>query len=157
FVGRALECKILKIDVARRNIVVSRRASLAEAHRPIRRSLVAELQPGQVRKGVVKYIADFGAFVDLGGIDGLLHITDMAWDRVTDPRKVVKLDENIEVYVLSVDRDKEKVALSLKHKTPNPWTDLVHRLPAGSRHAGEVVAVMSYGAFVKLAPGVEGF
>src|SRR5207249_2183041 len=115
------ECKSPRSDGARRNIVVSRRKLLEDQREEMKKKLLAEIEPGQVRKGVVKNIADFGAFVDLGGIDGLLHITDMAWDRVTDPRKVVRIDEQLEVYILSVDRDKEKIALSLKHKTPNPW------------------------------------
>ncbi len=156
FVGRALECKILIIDPARRNVIVSRRAVLEVPLRTIRRNLLAEIEPGQVRTGVVRNVAEFGAFVDLGGIDGLLHVTDMAWSRVHHPRHVVRIDETVEVYVLSVDRDRERIALSLKHKTPNPWPDLAERFPAGSRHAGEVTSVTSYGAWVKLAPGPEG-
>src|SRR5439155_2163702 len=116
----------------------------------------AEIEPGQVRKGVVKNIADFGAFVDLGGIDGLLHVTDMRWDRAGNPRDVVRIDEQLEVYVLSVDKTREKIALSLKHLTPNPWDNVAQKYPVGSRHKGEVVNVMSYGAFVRLEPGIEG-
>ena len=156
YIGRTIECKILKIDEARRNIVVSRRKLLEDQRTEMKEKLLREIEPGQVRKGVVKNIADFGAFVDLGGIDGLLHITDMAWDRVTDPRKVVRIDEQLEVYILSVDREKEKIALSLKHKTPNPWANVEGKYPIGSKHEGEVVNVMSYGAFVKLEPGIEG-
>src|SRR5262245_1076700 len=156
YINRTIECKILKIDEARRNIVVSRRKLLEDQRTEMKEKLLREIEPGQVRKGVVKNIADFGAFVDLGGIDGLLHITDMAWDRVTDPRKVVKIDEQLEVYILSVDREKEKIALSLKHKTPNPWANVEAKYPVGSKHEGEVVNVMSYGAFVKLEPGIEG-
>lgn len=156
YINRTIECKILKIDEARRNIVVSRRKLLEDQRTEMKEKLLREIEPGQVRKGVVKNIADFGAFVDLGGIDGLLHITDMAWDRVTDPRKVVRIDEQLEVYILSVDRDKEKIALSLKHKTPNPWANVEGRYPMNSQHEGEVVNVMSYGAFVKLEPGIEG-
>ncbi len=156
YIGRTIECKILKIDEARRNIVVSRRKLLEDQRTEMKEKLLREIEPGQVRKGVVKNIADFGAFVDLGGIDGLLHITDMRWDRVTNPREVVKIDEQLEVYILSVDRDKEKIALSLKHKTPNPWANVEGKYPVGSKHEGEVVNVMSYGAFVKLEPGIEG-
>ncbi len=156
YINRTIECKILKIDEARRNIVVSRRKLLEDLRTEMKEKLLREIEPGQVRKGVVKNIADFGAFVDLGGIDGLLHITDMAWDRVTDPRKVVKIDEQLEVYILSVDREKEKIALSLKHKTPNPWANVEAKYPVASRHEGEVVNVMSYGAFVKLEAGIEG-
>jgi small subunit ribosomal protein S1 len=156
YINRTIECKILKIDEARRNIVVSRRKLLEDQRETMKKNLLSEIEPGQVRKGVVKNIADFGAFVDLGGIDGLLHITDMAWDRVTDPRKVVRIDEQLEVYILSVDREKEKIALSLKHKTPNPWANVEAKYPVASQHEGEVVNVMSYGAFVKLEPGIEG-
>ena len=156
YIGRTIECKILKIDEARRNIVVSRRKLLEDQRAEAKEKLLREIQPGQTRKGIVKNIADFGAFVDLGGIDGLLHITDMRWDRVVNPREVVKIDEQLEVYVLSVDKEREKIALSLKHKTPNPWEGVIHKYPVGSRHKGEVVNVMSYGAFVKLEPGVEG-
>jgi small subunit ribosomal protein S1 len=156
YIGRSIDCKILKIDEARRNIVVSRRKLLEDQRTEMKEKLLREIEPGQVRKGIVKNIADFGAFVDLGGIDGLLHITDMAWDRVTDPRKVVKIDEQLEVYILSVDREKEKIALSLKHKTPNPWANVEAKYPIGSKHEGEVVNVMSYGAFVKLEAGIEG-
>lgn len=156
YIGRTIECKILKIDEARRNIVVSRRKLLEDQREEMKKKLLTEIQPGQIRKGIVKNIADFGAFVDLGGIDGLLHITDMRWDRVVNPREVVHIDQQLEVYILNVDRDKEKIALSLKHKTPNPWQDVEGKYPVGSRHKGEVVNVMSYGAFVKLEPGIEG-
>src|SRR2546423_15334746 len=114
------------------------------------------MEPHQFRRGVVKNIADFGAFVDLGGIDGLLHITDMSWGRITNPHDVVKIDQELEVYVLAVDKDKEKIALSLKHKQPSPWQDVQAKYPVSSRHTGEVVNIMSYGAFVKLEPGIEG-
>ncbi len=105
---------------------------------------------------MVKNLAQFGAFVDLGGIDGLLHVTDMAWGRVTSPADVVHIDQELEVYILKVDREKEKIALGLKQKTPSPWASVADKYPVGSRHSGEVVNVMSYGAFVKLEPGVEG-
>ena len=117
---------------------------------------MAELETGQVRKGIVKNIADFGAFVDLGGIDGLLHITDMGWHRVTNPHDVVKINQELEVYILGIDRDKEKIALSLKHKTPSPWQNIETKYPVNTRHQGEVVNIMPYGAFVKLEPGIEG-
>jgi small subunit ribosomal protein S1 len=105
---------------------------------------------------VVKNIAEFGAFVDLGGIDGLLHVTDMSWGRIANPHDVVKIDQELEVFVIRVDREKEKIALGLKQKTPSPWQNVAEKYPVGSRHTGEVVNVMSYGAFVKLEPGVEG-
>ncbi len=156
YIGRTIECKILKIDEARRNIVVSRRKKLEEDRGRTKDQLLKEIEVGQVRKGVVKNIAEFGAFVDLGGIDGLLHITDMSWDRVNNPREVVHIDQQIEVYILNVDKEREKIALSLRHKTPSPWSNVHEKYPVGSRHNGEVVNVMSYGAFVKLEPGIEG-
>jgi small subunit ribosomal protein S1 len=156
YIGKEIECKILKIDEARRNIVVSRRKLLEDQREQMKKKLLAEIEPGQVRKGIVKNIAEFGAFVDLGGIDGLLHITDMSWGRINNPHEVVHIDQQLEVHILSVDKDKEKIALSLKHKTPSPWQEVEKKYPIGSRHTGEVVNVMSYGAFVKLEPGIEG-
>jgi small subunit ribosomal protein S1 len=156
YIGKTIECKILKIDEARRNIVVSRRKLIEDHRESMKKKLLGEIEIGQVRKGVVKNIADFGAFVDLGGIDGLLHITDMGWHRVTNPHDVVKIDQELEVYILAVDKEKEKIALSLKHKTPSPWQNVEAKYPVGSRHTGEVVNIMSYGAFVKLEPGIEG-
>src|SRR5437868_1164239 len=156
YIGKTIECKILKIDEARRNIVVSRRKLLEDMRTEMKEKLLREIQPGQTRKGVVKNIAEFGAFVDLGGIDGLLHVTDMAWSRVANPSEVVQIDQQLEVYVIKVDREKEKIALGLKQKTPSPWATVAEKYPVGSRHTGEVVNVMSYGAFVKLEPGIEG-
>jgi small subunit ribosomal protein S1 len=117
---------------------------------------MAELEIGQIRKGVVKNIADFGAFVDLGGIDGLLHITDMSWERIGHPTEMVAIDQEIEVKILQIDREKQKIALGLKQKQNNPWTNIAEKFPVGSTVPGEVVNVMSYGAFVKLEPGIEG-
>ena len=156
YIDRTIECVILKIDEARRNIVVSRRKLIEDRRKIQKEKLLSELETGQVRKGVVKNIADFGAFVDLGGIDGLLHITDMGWHRVTNPHDVVKIDQELEVYILHIDREKEKIALSLKHKTPSPWQNIEAKYPVGTRHQGEVVNIMPYGAFVKLEPGIEG-
>ena len=156
YIGKNIECKILKIDEARRNIVVSRRKLIEDKRTEMKEKLLSEIAPGQVRKGVVKNIAAFGAFVDLGGIDGLLHITDMSWGRVSDPKEVVKIDQEIEVYILNVDKDREKIALSLKHKSPSPWQNVEDKYPVNSKHTGEVVNVMTYGAFVKLEPGIEG-
>ncbi|MBL8794404.1 MAG: 30S ribosomal protein S1 [Planctomycetia bacterium] len=156
FIGKTIECKILIIDEARHNIVVSRRKLIEDQRTAMKEKLLSEIQVGQIRKGVVKNIADFGAFVDLGGIDGLLHITDMDWGRVANPRDVVHLDQELEVYIIRVDKEKEKIALGLKQKTPSPWESIEQKYPIGSRHTGEVVNVMSYGAFVKLEPGVEG-
>ncbi len=155
-IGQTVECKIVKIDVGRRNIVVSRRQLLEDRRNELRVDLLKVIEVGQVRTGVVKNIASFGAFVDLGGIDGLLHVTDMSWGRVADPGEVVHINQQVEVYILKVDKEKEKIALSLKHKTPSPWANVPEKYPVGSRHVGEVVNVMNYGAFVMLEPGIEG-
>ncbi len=156
YIGKNIECKILKIDEARRNIVVSRRKLIEDQREEMKKKLLSEIAPGQIRKGVVKNIAEFGAFVDLGGIDGLLHITDMSWGRVANPHEVVHIDQQLEVYIITVDKDKEKIALGLKQKSPSPWANVEGKYPVSSRHTGEVVNVMSYGAFVKLEPGIEG-
>ncbi len=156
FIGKEIECKIVVIDESRRNIVVSRRKLIEDRRAMMKEKLLAEIQEGQIRKGVVKNIADFGAFIDLGGIDGLLHITDMDWVRVQNPHEKVKVDQEIEVYIIRVDREREKIALGLKQKTPSPWQGVEAKYPVGSRHKGEVVNVMGYGAFVKLEPGLEG-
>src|SRR6516162_4796855 len=156
YINKTIECKILKIDEARRNIVVSRRKLLEVQRDQMKKRLLAEIEPGQVRKGVVKNIAEFGAFVDLGGIDGLLHITDMSWGRISNPHEVVHIDQQLEVFIISVDKEKEKIALGLKQKSPSPWANVEAKYPVGSRHTGEVVNVMSYGALVKLEPGIEG-
>src|SRR5947209_1242224 len=156
YIGKTIECKILKIDEARRNIVVSRRKLIEDQREEMKKKLLSEIEPGQIRKGVVKNIAEFGAFVDLGGIDGLLHITDMSWGRISNPHEVVHIDQQLEVYIITVDKDREKIALGLKQKTQSPWMNVEARYPIGSRHNGEVVNVMSYGAFVKLEPGIEG-
>ncbi|MCO6456232.1 MAG: 30S ribosomal protein S1 [Pirellulaceae bacterium] len=156
FIGRVVQCEVLKIDEARRNIVVSRRSLIEKQRQEDREALLRELEVGQVRKGIVKNIAEFGAFVDLGGIDGLLHITDMSWERIGHPSEMVSIDQEIEVMVLHIDREKEKIALGLKQRQANPWTDVERKYPVGSKIRGEVVNVMSYGAFVKLEPGIEG-
>jgi small subunit ribosomal protein S1 len=156
YIGKEIECVILKIDEARRNIVVSRRKLIEDRRTELKQKLLAELVEGEVRKGVVKNIADFGAFVDLGGIDGLLHITDMSWGRIGHPSEMVKIDQEIEVMVLHVDREKEKIALGLKQRFPSPWDAVETKYPVGTKIRGEVVNVMSYGAFVKLEDGIEG-
>jgi small subunit ribosomal protein S1 len=156
YIGQTIQCMILKIDEGRRNIVVSRRKLIEITREQQKKSLLAEIEEGQVRKGTVKNIADFGAFVDLGGIDGLLHITDMSWGRINHPSDMVRIDDQIEVMVLHVDKDREKIALGLKQKTASPWENVADKYPVGTRIIGEVVNVMSYGAFVKLEEGIEG-
>ena len=156
YLNREVRCKILKIDEARRNIVVSRRAVIEHEREEQKKKLRAEIAPTQGRKGVVKNIADFGAFVDLGGIDGLLHITDMSWGRIQHPSDMVHIDQELEVYIINVDKDKERIAVGLKQKQPSPWVGVEQKYPVNSRHQGEVVNIMTYGAFVKLEPGIEG-
>jgi len=156
YCGRAIQCLVLKIDEARRNIVVSRRALIEQERAERKKQLMETLEVGQVRRGVVKNIADFGAFVDLGGIDGLLHITDMSWARIGHPSEMVQIDQEVEVQVLHIDRDREKIALGMKQRTASPWAKVADKYPVGTICTGTVVNVMSYGAFVKLEDGVEG-
>ncbi len=156
FIERELECKIIKIDRERMNIVVSRRKLLEERRARMRDDLLATLQEGQVRKGTVKNIADFGAFLDIGGVDGLLHITDMSWGRVNHPSEVVKLEQELEVKVLRYDRERNRIALGLKQLEPSPWEQIEKKYPIGCKAKGEVVNLMPYGAFVKLQDGIEG-
>jgi small subunit ribosomal protein S1 len=156
FIGKEIEAEILKIDEERRNIVVSRRKLIEKRRAEAKSKLLADIQEKQVRKGTVKNIADFGAFVDLGGIDGLLHITDMSWGRIGHPSEMLKIDQEIEVVILSVDREKEKIALGLKQRTASPWDQVQEKYPIGTRVKGSVVNLMSYGAFVKLEEGLEG-
>jgi small subunit ribosomal protein S1 len=155
-VGLECDVVVLKVDPLRSNIVVSRRQLLEQEREKQKEQLLREIAPGQVRLGVVKNIADYGAFIDLGGIDGLLHITDMAWHRVSDPRKLVQEGQKLNVYVVSVDRKKEKIAVGLKQLGANPWEDIETKYPVGSRHEVEVANVVAYGAFVELEPGIEG-
>ncbi|MGO8691731.1 MAG: 30S ribosomal protein S1 [Thermoguttaceae bacterium] len=156
YIGRTIQCLVLKIDESRRNIVVSRRALIESERAEKKAQLLAELEVGQRRKGVVKNIAEFGAFVDLGGIDGLLHITDMSWGRINHPSEMVAIDQEIEVQILHIDYDKEKIALGLKQKSASPWEDVEAKYPIGKQIRGAVVNVMSYGAFVKIEEGIEG-
>jgi small subunit ribosomal protein S1 len=156
YIGKEIQCLVLKIDEARRNIVVSRRSLIEQERAQKKSELLKQLQVGQLRTGVVKNIADFGAFVDLGGIDGLLHITDMSWGRINHPSEMVKIDDQIEVMILHIDYEKEKIALGLKQKSASPWEHVGTKYPVGSVVKGTVVNVMSYGAFVKLEDGIEG-
>lgn len=156
FIGDELECEIIKIDQARENIVVSARKLQERNRERLKDALLSEIEEGQVREGVVKNIADFGAFVDLGGIDGLLHITDMTWGRIQHPSEVVKINETVKVKVLKVDRDRERIALGMKQLSDSPWKGIAERYPVGSRHVGKVVNIMSYGAFIRLEEGIEG-
>jgi len=156
WVGKELECKIIKIDNDRRNIVLSRRKLLEDERDRMKKDLLSTIQKGEVRRGVVKNITDFGAFIDLGGIDGLLHITDMSWGRIQHPSEVLKVDQTVEVKVLDYDLERERISLGLKQLLANPWSAVPNKYPIGSRSKGEVVNIMPYGAFVKLEAGVEG-
>jgi small subunit ribosomal protein S1 len=156
FIGKEIECKILKIDIEGRNIVVSRRKLIEEERRSSKESILADIEVGQLRKGVVKNIADFGVFVDLGGLDGLLHISDLSWGRISHPSEVVNLDQEIECIVIGVDKNNEKISLGLKQKTSSPWDNVENNYPIGSRVKGKVVNVMNYGVFIRLEDGIEG-
>jgi len=156
FMGKTVRAKILKIDEERRNIVISRRRLVEEERAEARDRLLESVKEGDLIKGIVKNIADFGAFIDLGGIDGLLHITDMSWGRINHPSEMIKLDQELEVKILSIDRAKEKVALGLKQKHPSPWEDIEKRYPIDNRVTGTVVNIVSYGVFIKLEDGIEG-
>ena len=156
FIGEEMECEIIKIDTARENIVVSARKLQERNRERLKDALLSEIEEGQVREGVVKNIADFGAFVDLGGIDGLLHITDMTWGRIQHPGEIVKINEPVKVKVLKVDRERERIALGMKQLADSPWKGIADRYPVGSRHKGKVVNIMTYGAFIRLEEGIEG-
>ena len=156
YVGQTFEFKVIKISNERRNLIVSRRELIKGTMAEKRAELLGSLQKGEVRKGRVKNITDFGAFIDLDGIDGLLHITDMSWGRVKHPSEVLKVGQELDVMVLDVDRDRERISLGLKQTTENPWNTIQDQFPVGSRVSGKVVNLAAYGAFVEIAPGIEG-
>ena len=156
YVGNTYEFKVVKINQERQNIVLSRR-ELIEAERNEKRGkLLAEMTPGDIRKGTVKNITDFGAFIDLNGLDGLLHITDMSWGRLNHPSEILKVGQELDVVVLDVNKEKERVSLGLKQKMANPWDNIEAKFPIGTKVKGKVVSLVPYGAFVQLEPGVEG-
>ena len=154
--GQTFEFKIIKLNKRRRNIVVSRRVILETERASKREHLMKELQVGQVRKGVVKNITDFGAFIDLGGVDGLLHITDMSYGRVTHPSEVVSIGSEVEIKILDIDWQRERISLGMKQLQSYPWKDVSEKYPVGTRVQGKVVSITNYGAFVELEPGIEG-
>lgn len=156
FVGKEFELKVLKINQERKNIVVSRRELLEADRAGKRTALLQEMKIGDRRTGVVKNITDFGAFIDLGGLDGLLHITDMSWKRISHPSEMLEIGQTIECVILSIDYEKERVSLGLKQKTENPWDNVETKYPVGSKVKGRVVNIMPYGAFIELTEGVEG-
>jgi len=156
YIGQEIDAEIIKIDAERKNIVVSRRKVMEEERKKNRENLVKELTVGDLREGIVKNVTDFGAFIDLGGLDGLLHITDMSWGRINHPNEVVSIGQRIEVVVLDYDAERNRISLGLKQKTRNPWEDIGERYPSGSIHDGEIVNLMNYGAFVRMEAGIEG-
>jgi small subunit ribosomal protein S1 len=154
--GQKFEFKIIKLNKRRRNIVVSRRVILENERAGKREKLMKELQKDQVRKGIVKNITDFGAFIDLGGVDGLLHITDMSWGRISHPSELVAIGAELEVKVLDIDWTRERISLGLKQLQSYPWKDVAEKYPVGTRVTGKVVSITNYGAFIELEPGIEG-
>jgi small subunit ribosomal protein S1 len=156
FVGNTYEFKVVKINQERQNIVLSRRELIESERNEKRGKLLADMTPGDIRKGTVKNITDFGAFIDLNGIDGLLHITDMSWGRIGHPSELLKVGQEIDVVVLDVNKEKERVSLGLKQKMANPWDSIETKFPVGAKVKGKVVSLVPYGAFVQLEPGVEG-
>ena len=156
YVGQTFDFKVIKISNERRNLIVSRRELIEGELAEKKAELLASLQKGEIRKGRVKNITDFGAFVDLDGLDGLLHITDMSWGRIKHPNELLKVGQELDVMVLDVDRDRERVSLGLKQTMPNPWDAIQDQFPVGSRVEGKVVNLAPYGAFVEIAPGIEG-
>jgi small subunit ribosomal protein S1 len=156
FLDKVFEVKILKINIDRKNIVVSRREIIEDERVSKKAEMLDDIQAGDIRMGVVKNITDFGAFLDLDGIDGLLHITDMAWKRVRHPSELVQLGDEVEVMILSVDKEKGRVALGLKQKDHNPWDEIEAKYPIGTKVRGKIVNLVPYGAFIELEPGIEG-
>ncbi|HEU5124937.1 MAG TPA: 30S ribosomal protein S1 [Verrucomicrobiae bacterium] len=156
YVGNTYDFKVVKINQERQNIVLSRRELIEQERTERRQKLLTEMTPGDIRKGTVKNITDFGAFIDLNGIDGLLHITDMSWGRIGHPSEVLKVGQDIDVVVLDINKEKERVSLGLKQKMTNPWDAIESKYPVGAKVKGKVVNLVPYGAFVELEPGVEG-
>ena len=156
FLGKEMEFKIVKINQLRKNVVLSRKALLYNTMKEQRESLFEEIEVGQIVEGVVKNITDFGVFVDLGGVDGLLHITDLSWGRVNHPSEVTEVGETISVKIIDIDKDKLRISLGLKQLTPHPWENVEEKFPVGTKISGKVVSLTNYGAFVELETGVEG-
>lgn len=156
FVGKTMEFKVVKINQEFRNVVVSHKALIEAELEAQRKEIISHLEKGQILEGTVKNITTYGVFVDLGGVDGLIHITDLSWGRVSDPHEVVELDQKINVVILDFDQEKKRIALGLKQLTPHPWDSLDQNLKVGDHVKGKVVVMADYGAFVEIQPGVEG-
>ncbi len=156
FVGKTMEFKVIKINQEYRNVVVSHKALIEEELEQQKKEIISKLEKGQVLEGTVKNITSYGVFIDLGGVDGLIHITDLSWGRVSDPKEIVELDQKINVVILDFDDEKKRIALGLKQLTPHPWDSLDAELKVGDVVKGKVVVMADYGAFIEIAPGVEG-
>ena len=156
FVGNNYDFKVVKINQERQNIVLSRRELIEQERTERRQKLLTDMTPGDIRKGTVKNITDFGAFIDLNGLDGLLHITDMSWGRIGHPSEMLKVGQELDVVVLDINKEKERVSLGLKQKLANPWSDIETKFTTGQKVTGKVVNLVPYGAFIELEPGVEG-
>ena len=154
--GKAYDLRVIKVNKTRRNIVVSRRALLEEERDRQRGEVISKIEKGQVRKGIVKNITDFGVFIDLGGVDGLLHITDMSWGRVNDPKNLLQLHQEVDVMVLDFNEEKDRISLGLKQLQDHPWKDIDDKFPENSHVSGKIVSVTEYGAFMELEKGIEG-
>ncbi|HEY6580218.1 MAG TPA: 30S ribosomal protein S1 [Rubrobacter sp.] len=156
FLGQKLECKVIELNRSRNNVVLSRRAVLEEERKEERERILTSLEEGMIVKGTVSNLVDFGAFVDLEGIDGLIHISELSWQHVDHPSEVVEVGEEVEVKVLEVDRDRERISLGLKQTRKDPWQEIVERVKVGEQIQGRVTKLVSFGAFVEVAEGVEG-
>ena len=156
FVGKTMEFKVVKINQEFRNVVVSHKALIEQELEAQKQEIISRLEKGQILEGTVKNITSYGVFVDLGGVDGLIHITDLSWGRIDDPKKIVELDQKINVVILDFDEEKKRIALGLKQLTPHPWDALDANLKVGDHIKGKVVVIADYGAFVEVQPGVEG-
>lgn len=156
FVGKTMEFKVVKINQEFKNVVVSHKALIEAELEQQKKEIIAKLEKGQVLEGTVKNITSYGVFIDLGGVDGLIHITDLSWGRVSDPKEVVELDQKLNVVILDFDDDKKRIALGLKQLTPHPWDALDENMKVGDKVSGRVVVMADYGAFIEIAPGVEG-
>ena len=156
FVGQTFDFKVVKINRERKNIVVSRRELIEERRQDKKREILSKIKPGETRRGMVKNITDYGAFIDLDGLDGLLHITDMSWGRVSHPSEMVKTGEEITVCIIDIDQNRERVSLGLKQLSSNPWDDIEKKFPINAKVRGKVVNLVPYGAFIELEEGVEG-
>jgi small subunit ribosomal protein S1 len=156
YLQKTLRLRVIELDKEKRKVVLSQRVVLDEEHQKQKEATLEQLKEGQTKKGVVKRLTNFGAFVDLGGIDGLLHVSEMGWNRVNHPADVLQVGDEVEVYVLSVDKDKEKISLSLKQLLPDPWQEAIQKYQVNSIVTGKVVRLATFGAFVELEPGLDG-